>query len=212
MPQNTKPLKGYVKTSNLYLSVLMALSVGFLGGVLFSAYRTTTIAPVPGGMQQPPPGMPSPGPRADVPLTKDQAQTLAALEQATRTTPDNVEAWTQLGHFYFDTGKNAKAIKAYEKSLALDGNRPDVWTDLGVMYRREGDPKKAIECFDRALSINDQHQVAMFNKGVVYMHDLNDAKAALGSWEKLVQINPAAKAPNGQLVSTLVSELKKKNP
>jgi cytochrome c-type biogenesis protein CcmH/NrfG len=211
MPQNSKPLKGYVKTSNMYLSVLMALSVGFLGGVLFSAYRTTTIAPVTDGIQ-PPTGMPAPGPRADVPLTKDQAQTLAAFEQATQKTPDNAQAWTQLGHFYFDTGKNVKAIEAYEKSLALDDNRPDVWTDLGVMYRRVDKPKMAIEAFERALSINNRHEVAMFNKGVVFMHDLNDAKAALESWEKLVQTNPSAKAPNGQLVSTLVSELKKKNP
>lgn len=209
MSQNSKPLKGYVKTSNMYLTVLMALSVGFLGGVLFSAYRTTAIAPVPGGAQ-PTAGMPSPGPRADVPLTKEQAQTLAALEQATQTTPDNVQAWTQLGHFYFDTGKNAKAIEAYEKSLALDDSRPDVWTDLGVMYRRVERPKKAIESFDRALSLNTQHEVAMFNKGVVFMHDLNDTEAALSSWKKLVQTNPSAKAPNGQLVSALVSELEKK--
>lgn len=205
MPQNVRNLKGYVKTSNMYLSILIALSVGFLAGVLFSAYRTTVNAPVTGGM-------PAPGPRADVPLTKDQTQTLDALVKATETTPDNVQAWTQLGHFYFDTGKNAKAIEAYEKSLALDDNRPDVWTDLGVMYRRVDKPKKAIESFDRALSINSRHEVAMFNRGVVYMHDLNDAKAALSSWEKLVQTNPSAKAPNGQLVSTLISELKKNNP
>jgi cytochrome c-type biogenesis protein CcmH/NrfG len=211
MPQNTKNLKGYVKTSNMYLSILMALSVGFLGGVLFSAYRTTVSAPMTSGMQ-PPAGMAAPGPRADVPLTKDQAQTLAALEKATQATPENVQAWTQLGHFYFDTGKNAKAIEAYEKSLAIDDSRPDVWTDLGVMYRRVDKPKKAIESFDHALSINDRYEVAMFNKGVVFMHDLNDAKAALSSWEKLVQTNPNAKAPNGQLVSALVSELKKKTP
>jgi tetratricopeptide (TPR) repeat protein len=195
----------------MYLSILMALSVGFLGGVLFSAYRTTVTGSVTNGMQ-PRAGMPAPGPRADVPLTKDQAQTLAALEQVTQATPENAQAWTQLGHFYFDTGKNDKAIEAYEKSLAIDDHRPDVWTDLGVMYRRVDKPKKAIESFDRALSINNRHEAAMFNKGVVFIHDLNNAKAALSSWEKLVQTNPSAKAPNGQLVSALVSELKKKNP
>lgn len=205
MPQESKTIKGYVKTSNMYLIVLIALSVGFFGGVLFSTYRSISLAPVSGPIR-------SPGPSAGVPLTKEQSQTLAALIEATRATPKNVQAWTQLGHFYFDSGKNAEAIEAYEKSLALDGERPDVWTDLGVMYRRTDKPKKAIECFDRALSINSRHEVAMFNKGVVFMHDLNDAKAALRSWEQLVQVNPNAKAPNGQLVSTLVSELKKNNP
>ena len=208
MSKEPKTLKGYVKTSNMYLTVLVAVSVGFLGGVFFSSYKSTSMAPVASA----PAGSPSPGPSSEVPLTKDQSQKLAALIEATKATPDNIQAWTQLGHFYFDAGKPAKAIEAYEKSLTVDGNRPDVWTDLGVMYRRTGKPKKAIDAFDRALAINNRHEVAMFNKGVVFMHDLNDTKAAIGAWESLVKTNPGAKAPNGQLVSILVTELKKRDP
>ncbi len=206
MPKDSKTLRGYVTTSNMYLAVLVALSVGFLGGVLFSSYRSASMAPVASS----PGGAPSSAPATGVPMTQNQSQKLAALLEATKATPDNVQAWTQLGHLYFDTGKHTQAIEAYQKSLALDANRPDVWTDMGVMYRRTGKPEKAIESFDRALSINSRHETAMFNKGVVYMHDLNDAKAAIASWESLVKINPSAKAPNGQLVSTLVTELKKK--
>lgn len=207
MPKDTKSFKGYVKTSNMYLTVLVALSVGFLGGVLFSAYRTSSgLAGAPATTSGPPSG-----PSAGMPLNPEQSQKLAALLEATKVTPDNVQAWTQLGHFYFDTGKTTQAITAYQKSLTLDGNRPDVWTDIGVMYRRTGKPEKAIESFDRALSINDRHETAMFNKGVVLMHDLNDPKAAINAWDALVKFNPDAKAPNGQLVSTLVTELKKKD-
>ena len=207
MPQGAQTLKGYVKTSNMYLIVLLTLSVGFLGGVLFSSYRMSSVAPLPQGMN-PPQGMPGKVPSASVPLTKDQSETLAALIEATKATPDNIQAWTQLGHFYFDSGNHDKAITAYEKSLALDPNRPDVWTDLGVMYRRTGNPKKAIESFERALSIKSSHEVAMFNKGVVLMHDLNDKEGAIASWEALVKINPNAQAPNGQLIRNMVTELK----
>jgi tetratricopeptide (TPR) repeat protein len=80
------------------------------------------------------------------------------------------------------------------------------------MYRRTGDPKKAIQSFEKALSINQQHEVALFNLGVVQMHDLKDAKAALASWEQLVKINPQAKTPSGQLVKSMLAELKKNNP
>ena len=142
-------------------------------------------------------------------MTQEQSQTLAALLQVTKTTPDNVNAWTQLGHLYFDSGQHQKAIEAYEKSLELDAKRPDVWTDLGVMYRRAGDPKKAIEKFDRALSINPQHEIARFNTGVVLMHDLNDVDGALRAWEELLQINPLAQTPGGQPVQTMVDQLKK---
>jgi cytochrome c-type biogenesis protein CcmH/NrfG len=207
MPRDAKALKGYVKTSNMYLTVLVALSVGFLGGVLFSAYRSSSaLTGGPGSA-----GAPSSGPSAGMPLNQEQSQKLAALLEATKATPDNIQAWTQLGHFYFDTGKHPQAIEAYQKSLALDENRPNIWTDLGVMYRRAGQPKKAVDSFDRALSINNRHETAMFNKGVVLMHDLDDPTAAVNAWESLVKINPSAKAPNGRLVSTLVTEMKKKD-
>jgi cytochrome c-type biogenesis protein CcmH/NrfG len=35
----------------------------------------------------------------------EQRQKLDALLKATQTTPDNVQVWAQLGHFYFDSGE-----------------------------------------------------------------------------------------------------------
>ena len=208
MPEPTKALSGYVKTSNMYLSIMVALAIGFLGGVVFSSYRASTMIAVNSGPEVPG----GPGASGALSLTQEQQQTLAALVQATRTTPDNVNAWTQLGHFYFDSGQFENAIQAYEKSLQLDGSRPDVWTDLGVMYRRIGNPTRAVQCFDRALAINGRHEVALFNKGVVLMHDMQDAEGALKAWKKLVEINPAAQTPNGQSVKSMIEQVNKGNP
>jgi cytochrome c-type biogenesis protein CcmH/NrfG len=200
----TKTIKGYVKTENMILFLFIAVGIGFLGGVVFSAWRSGAGTPGPTQSNQ--------RTMAKPPMSMEQRQELDALLQATKTTPDNVQAWTQLGHFYFDSGEHEKAIDAYVQSLELDPDRPDVWTDLGVMYRRSGDPKKAIQSFERALSINQRHEIALFNMGVVQMHDLKDAKAALASWERLVKINPQAKTPSGQLVKSMLAELKKNNP
>jgi len=208
MPEPTKSLSGYVKTSNMYLTVMVALAVGFLCGVIFSSYRASNLAPVQGSVAVSG-NAGAPGPQ---PLTQEQSQTLSALIQATKTTPDNVNAWTQLGHFYFDTEQHEKAIQAYEKSLELDGSRPDVWTDLGVMYRRAGNPTQAVKCFDRALAINSRHEVALFNKGVVLLHDMNDTQAALKAWEKLVEVNPKAQTPTGQSVKSMIDQVIKGNP
>ncbi len=204
MAGTSKTIKGYVKTENMILFLFIAIGIGFIGGVVFSAWRTGggVSAPIQSNQQA----------AAKPPMNLNQRQELEALLQATKTTPDNVQAWTQLGHFYFDTGEHQKAIEAYNTSLKLDDNRPDVWTDLGVMYRRTGDPKKAIESFERALSINQRHEIALFNMGVVQMHDLKDAKAALASWERLVEINPQAKTPSGQSVKSMLADLKKNNP
>jgi cytochrome c-type biogenesis protein CcmH/NrfG len=202
MPGPTKTLSGYVKTSNMYLIVMVALAVGFFGGVVFSSYRTSNVATVAGNA----------GHVDTLPMTSEQSQTLAALQQKTRTTPDDVNAWTQLGHLYFDTEQYENAIQAYEKSLKLDPSRPDVWTDLGVMYRRTGKPAKAVQCFDHALSVDGRHETALFNKGVVLLHDLKDTPAALKAWEKLVQVNPNAQTPDGRTVKSMLDQVRKANP
>jgi cytochrome c-type biogenesis protein CcmH/NrfG len=202
MPGPTKTLSGYVKTSNMYLIVMVALAAGFLGGVIFSSYRNSSVAIVPGN-----PGLPG-----TTPMTQEQSKALTELLQATSTTPGDVNAWTQLGHLYYDTEQYGKAVQAYEKSLELDPSRPDVWTDLGVMYRRTGNPSQAVQCFDHALSIAGSHETALFNKGVVLMHDIKDPQAALKAWEKLVQINPNAQTPDGRTVKSMIDQVRKANP
>ena len=202
MAPTSNTLTGYVKTSNMYLIVLVALAAGFLGGVVFSSYKANSSAVMPSG------GL---NPTGAPPMNKARAETLAALIQATRTTPDNVNAWTQLGDFYFDNAEPQKAIQAYRKSLELDGTRPDVWTDLGVMYRRAGEPVNAVKAFDHALTGNSHHEIALFNKGIVLLNDLNDPKGAIKSWERLIEINPNAKAPNGQTVQSMIDQIKREN-
>jgi len=198
MASEPKVLKGYVKTENMILLVLLALVAGFIGGVAFGVYRSGDQTPATSDANV-----------AARPLPAKDSEAIAALVSQTRANPSDTKAWTQLGHLYFDSGRHAEAIEAYEKSLSLDANRPDVWTDLGVMYRRNGQPRKAVDAFDRALSLNASHQIALFNKGIVLMHDLKDTKAALEAWESLLQINPQAQTPNGQKVKDMVDALKK---
>ncbi len=195
-----KELKGYIKTENMILLVLLAVAVGFIGGIAFSVYRSSGQPPATAGSQN-----------TAMPLTAEKRETLQALLNQTRMDPNNTVAWTALGHLYFDTSQNQLAIEAYEKSLELDPDRPDIWTDLGVIYRRNGNPQKAVEMFDRALSLNPLHEIAMFNKGVVQMHDLKDSKGALESWQKLIIINPEAKTPGGQPIKEILEQVKKKS-
>jgi cytochrome c-type biogenesis protein CcmH/NrfG len=197
MSSDSKVIKGYVKTENMILLLVAALALGFVGGVVFSAYR----------MDGSGPGQPVSGMQA--PDTAQQKAMIAELEQRAAANPQDADVWTQLGHLYFDTDQARKSIEAYEKSLALSPDRPDVWTDLGVMYRRAGEPREAIRRFDQALSLQPDHQIALFNKGVVLMHDLEDPSGALNSWEKLLAINPEARTPSGDSLRSIVEQLKK---
>jgi cytochrome c-type biogenesis protein CcmH/NrfG len=189
---------GYVKKETMLIVALVAVVAGFLGGIVFSVFYSGGNQPILSS---------APSPQAQG-ISAQLAGQILALEKEVAANPDNANAWTQLGHVYFDTDNYSKAIRAYEKSLALQPNNPDVLTDLGVMYRRSGQPEKALECFDKAIALDPNHQQARFNKGVVLKYDLNDTAGAIKAWEELLKTNPNATMPNGQPLSEALKILK----
>ena len=192
---------GYVKKESLVLIVLIALIAGFAGGVLFTIYKSSSGLPIHGSAPQQPA-------KEEQDMSAGYATEIFELERRTVEKPDDVEAWTHLGHLYFDSSNYDKAILAYNKSLEFKPDNADVWTDLGVMYRRSGHPEEAITAFDRAIEIDPHHETSLFNKGIVLMHDLNDKEGAIKAWEKLVSINPNAQTPTGQSVRELINKVR----
>jgi cytochrome c-type biogenesis protein CcmH/NrfG len=201
MAKQTDTIQGYVKKSSLLLACLISAAVGFLGGVVLSAYKSNSAIPLPASG-------PGQQPALSQKLSDERAGVIEALQQETTKNPSNINAWIELGNNYFDTDQFEKSIQAYEQALALNPNNANVLTDLGVMYRRSGQPKKAIAAFDKAIAADPKHETARFNKGIVLMHDLNDRKGAMEAWTDLVRINPLAKSPNGLLIKDMVDKLK----
>lgn len=202
MAKQKSPEGNFVKKETMLIVALIALVVGFLGGIFYSALQSgptgsvqTTSVP-PQQQQQQPPG-----------LTREQASDILRLEQEVAANPANIDAWTKLGHVYFDINNPAKAINAYEKSLELRPDDPNVLTDLGVMYRRNGQPDKALTSFEKAIALDPRHEQSRFNKGIVLRYDMNDREGAVKAWEELLKINPNAMAPNGLTVSEAIKSL-----
>lgn len=197
-----KPFKNaggqYVRKETFWLVTVLALALGFFGGVVFAVFKSETV-PLPGPK-------PTPSPRA---AESERSGMIAALEQKTETNPQDAEAWTQLGNEFFDSDQYEKAIQAYSKSLELNPNNADVWTDLGIMFRRSGKPEEAIKKFDKAIEADPKHEIARLNKGIVLLHDLKDTDGALKAWEELIEINPVAMAPTGRSVDEMVQQLKR---
>jgi cytochrome c-type biogenesis protein CcmH/NrfG len=204
MARKEKPGNNYVKKETTLIMVFVSLGVGFLGGIVFSVFQTGPEAPSPVSVQ------PQQQVSQNENLLKEQTARIEALTKKTSQNPKDSGAWGQLGDLYFDTNRYKKAIWAYKKSLELNGNNAAVWTDLGVMYRRNSQPKEAIKAFDKAIETDPLHEISRFNKGIVFMHDLNDPEGAIKAWIELTQVNPLAKAPNGQLVTDLVERFKAK--
>lgn len=200
MAKQKSPEGNFVKKETMLVVALITLVVGFLGGVFYSAFQSGPTGGVPTASAPPQQQQQSN-------LSSEQATTILQLEQEVAANPTNVNAWTQLGHVYFDTDNPAKAIRAYEKSLELRPDDANVLTDLGVMYRRNGQPEKALAAFDQAMTVDSSHQQSRFNKGIVLRYDLNDREGAIKAWEELLKINPNAMAPNGQPVSEAIKTL-----
>ena len=194
MAKNVTGSGQYVKRQTLMTSVVIALMVGFFGGMVFGVYKSGSGLPTgaPGGVN------PNAG----------RAGMLARLEERVRANPRDVEAWVQIGHINFDNQQHAAAIEAYEKALAIEPRNAPVLTDLGIMYRRNGDPNEAIRRFDQAIAVDPKLENAHFNKGIVMRYDLKDREGAIRAWEELLKVNPLAMAPNGQSVDQLLTEFK----
>lgn len=201
MAKQTDIANGYVKKSSLLLACLVSVAVGFLGGIVLSAYKSSSAIslPAPGPGQQPTAGQQ---------LVDDRAGIIEDLKRETAQNPSNVNAWIELGNHYFDTDQFEKSIQAYEQALALEPNNANVLTDMGVMYRRSDQPQKAIAAFDKAIAVDPGHEISRFNKGIVLMHDLNDREGAVKAWADLVRINPLAKTPSGIPIKEMVDKLK----
>jgi cytochrome c-type biogenesis protein CcmH/NrfG len=199
---STNADQNYVRKETFWLVTLLALAVGFFGGVMLGVFKSDTVDV---------PGQPAPS-QATAP-DSDKAGMIAALEKETLSNPGNLEAWIELGNSYFDTNQYEKSIGAYREALEINPDNANVWTDMGVMYRRNGNPQEAIDAFDKAIEADPKHEVSRMNKGIVLLHDLQDVDGALNAWEGLLEINPVAMAPTGRSVDEIVQQLKKqKNP
>ncbi len=190
----------YVKKETMLIVALVAAVAGFLGGIVYSVYSS--------GSDQ---ARQATGPAQQATqqggISAQQASSILALEKEVAANPDNSDAWTRLGHVYFDTDNFPKAINAYEKSLSLSPNNPNVLTDLGVMYRRNGQPEIALETFDKAIQIDPKHEQSRFNKGVVLNFDLKDREGAMNVWNELLKVNPSASLPDGRLLKDVIDTL-----
>lgn len=204
----TPPEKnGAISKETMLMIAAATFVIGFLSGIVFSVYKsgpTTNTQQANGSspMIQAPAGNE---------IDAKTAAAILSLEREVATNKDNLQAWVELGHRYFDTNQPAKAIPAYNNALRLDPANADIWTDLGVMYRRNGQPTEALNAFNMARDLNPTHQQSRFNRGVVYLYDLKDTAKAISAWKEVLAINPLAAAPNGQPLSELIADVEKKS-
>ena len=185
-----------VSKQTLYFTTLVVFIVGFVSGVAFTVFKTGGSAPTGQNVSQ------------QSGQSQQETQAILNLEAEVTANPENYDAWTQLGHLYFDSDQYNKAIGAYNKSLDLHSGNANLLTDLGVMYRRSGDPQKAVESFDKAIAMDASHAQSRFNKGIVLHYDLGKTDEAIASWMSVLDIAPQYKTANGIALQDFINQVK----
>ncbi len=183
-----------VSKQTLYISILVVFIAGFISGVVFTVMKSNN-------------SMVAQNPSPQQAQSQQEAQAILNLEAEVTANPDNYNAWTQLGHLYFDSNQVSKAVGAYEKSLELHSGNANIWTDLGVMYRRSGAPEKAIEAFEKAMAMDSTHAPSRFNRGIVLHFDLGQTDKAVESWQSVLAIDPNYTTGNGMPLQDLIEQI-----
>jgi cytochrome c-type biogenesis protein CcmH/NrfG len=162
--------------------LVLGLAVGY---VIFGGQRAA--GPVAGPAAVAPASAPATGgPQAGL-MDEQQAQ---ALRNILARDPTNVQANTQLGHLYYDSGRFADAVGPYRQAFAIDAKNVNLSTDLGTSLWYSGKPDEAIAQFAKSLAIDPTHPQTLFNLGIVKRDGKQDYAGAVQAWEKLLASNP----------------------
>jgi len=140
----------------------------------------------------------------------DAAGKTTALEQMSRSNPQDAQLKVQLGNAYYDSGQYQQAAEAYEQSLQIHPKDPGVETDLATCYHFMGQYDKALGILDNVLAYSPGFAQALFNKGLVLQAGKRDTKGAIAIWESLLRTNPnfPRRAELEQKISELTKTLK----
>ncbi len=122
---------------------------------------------------------------------KAMADTQAApLMAKLKTNPKDAQTLEEVGNLYYDAQQFPTAVQFYNQALEIEPKNVNVRTDLGTAYLYMNDPDRAIKELETALKENPKHGQAMFNLGMAQWRAKGDAKAAIATWEKLLQTVP----------------------
>ncbi len=178
--------------------LLLGLAVGY---VVFGGPRTAVPAAAPVA-QAPEPAPTTGGPQPGL-MDEQRAQ---ALRNILARNPTDVQANTQLGHLYYDSGRFAEAVGPYQQALAGDSRNVNLSTDLGTSLWYSGRPDEAIAQFTRSLAIDPTHPQTLYNLGIVKRDGKQDLAGAAQAWEKLLASNPSY--PERDKVQQSLNELR----
>jgi Flp pilus assembly protein TadD/peroxiredoxin len=100
-----------------------------------------------------------------------------AFQQVIAATPDDPEAYYNLGTLNLRRNHLPEARQFLEQTVKLRPNYPEAWNNLGMIAAQGGDADAAIQDFQQALQLRPAYDIALLNLGNVYRRRKDFGKA-----------------------------------
>ncbi len=95
-------------------------------------------------------------------------EALKYYQEATRKSPNDIDAWSGLGSCYGGLDQPDEAIAAFQQAIRIDPQNAAGYFNLGQYYRRLERYPEAVAAFRQATKIDPDHAPAFFDMGQIY--------------------------------------------
>ncbi len=121
---------------------------------------------------------------------RNYTQAVAALNRATRRSPEDVDGWSLLGEAYRLSGDPQAAVRTLEHAVTVGRASGPAHYLLGEAYRDYGRPDRAIRSYRESIRIDPEFAATWFGLGLAYLQtgQREELKETL---ERLRALNPA---------------------
>jgi len=89
------------------------------------------------------------------------------LEAAVRQSPDDAQAWSNLGHVVGELGGSERARWCFERALEVDPCCHEAWNNLAGWHEQHGNIDAAVAGYSRALELDGENNSYLLNKALV---------------------------------------------
>ena len=176
-----------------YIFAVICLLVGIAGGWLIRGSQVPSGAS-PGVAIASSTGGGSQGGAAQAPSAAELQQAAdtkaAPMLEKLKSDPNNPDLQAGIGNIYYDAQQFPTAIEYYQRALKAQPANTGIRTDMATAYWYTGNADTAIEEFKKSLSYEPTQPNTLFNLGIVQWQGKMDIKAAVATWQKLLDTNP----------------------
>lgn len=125
-----------------------------------------------------------------------------AGKRACELTPDDPQAWSDLGRIYAMLGEMEDAAQCFNESITIDVKFADGWHNLGTACKQMGKREAAFTAFKNVLLIDDTRADTYLNLGTLLIQ-ASQFEDALECFERAVKQDPTLVSARSRLASQM---------